>query len=655
MIRAVMVVLALISTSGCSLFYGHKPFSHDVKAEFAEQANSAFAYGEGTASTEQEAWHAARRELAEQVSIHIYSEVKSAQRVINRENSHQIVREEDFSNFVSSYSQVQLDGVSKDASVATREGWYVRAKISREQLHDARQRMTRQAPALAYVHLMSSGDEHLPGLQMRYALHGLQAAHQQGILHETFNAAGTDKNITFRAFFTQAIEQSRDQLLLLPIRQGDTVKFALLHKTTYTPQSGFVIRVDQRYLQTDESGHTAALKLADLNNEFTPLLSGYRLEADEPAPDQHLLELMTFEKSRIEEPHRSRIYVASIPAGSLITLKQDARIIDEGPAPIVFDVAPNLNNLSIHAKAAAENYRIAIEPIANQKSPNYFVNMRLIEKRMGMVDLNVAGSYNVITLKSGKGDIIEQQKNRIRLPVEAGHYSITVFDREDKDYQIVQDEFSVQQNETVSRVYKHPIYRAPYINGHMFDLNFGFGGDLDDNFKIQSKNADSNYGDFSTTHNLNGNSSMHLQLRSMELFNTGSLATNISLDYRNYRFETASSQQELTLNGLGISAGLGFWTSKLLGEVAWLTANYNYSFYSWDSNILHTDVQQLKDFSLGYPFIEMGIRFEVFGLGVRLSDPELAAPVLFLSIGSTTLNRGYRYDDKVKARQGEHY
>lgn len=650
----IVLLSALLVLTGCSPFKSKNPDTSYQRQAFTPAAD--MVYGHGSGQSERLAIDNARRELAEQIFLRISSEVRIAENIISTEEGSE-VSSSDFNNLLSTYSNVQLAGSKIELTEKTKSDWYARVSIPSSEMDKAKELATQQAPALAYIHLAQSAGKNIPpATRLRYALHGLNAVYVHGIEDQILHIPGVESNMTFEAYFRHLIELSKDQLVLLPLLQEEKLHFSLLDKISLQPQTEFVLKINDQYVRTNNQGMTPAIPLDALEEQFSVWLTGYHNASNE----ERLLPLLQVSlpvKSSLTASLFTNIYVGSQPAGALITVKRAGKVLDERPAPAIFTIDSSEEPITLSATAADEKYRNAEISIGNYKSINIYKNFVLTEKRMGTMNLSVPGRNNLISITSSSGQLMNNPENSILLKAEAGHYAVKIARTDKKNYQTLTDTIVLQHNQTVERRYQPPIYRSPYTNGRLLDLNFGMGTDIADDFEIEYKDGSKGtYKELIDNTNLTENSSNHFQFRGVKFFNTLSLALSGGIDYRTYTFKDADGGIENSLDAWGLNTGLGFWTTKFIGSTSWLTLNYSIAAYQWEKDKIKSRyMEQLDSFTRGFPYIEAGIHFEMFGLGIRLVDPEQGSSVLYIAIGGNRINNGYRHPAQETARSGVHF
>lgn len=646
--------------SACSLF-SMAPSAEVVSAQLLHQQDASFAYGIANGATKKQAVAAARQDLASQIYVHVSSEFKAAKQQVSEHKNGQssTSSSEELESYMANHTSVLLNNVEVENTTKVRTGWIASVKMPRAQMQTARLRTERQAPALAYALLMNNQTTLSTSTLLRYAIQGLEKTLQQGIADEVIYTPGVALNSTFETFFKSAITNAKEQLTLLPITDADRIRFALINKQTYAPQSDFVIDIAGTHLRTDHSGFTRFVSLDDLPKQFSPILLGYSDIADSQL-DPALLKTGAVNTSELSEFERTQIYVYTEPSNALVTLMNGSKTLDSKEKYKRFTVSAEHNMLKLLIETLDNSHGSDTELIGTPSSANLYYSIRLSETSFGTLNIAIEGRNNSITLKDANDDILLSGRNQIVEELEVGRYHIHIENEDSERYQSIDDSFTVYKNSEFKREYKPLINRRHFHRGAFTDLNLGYGSNLNDHFEIPLEDGsvmkhkaflDAFRSDYPHNYALN--------LRRMRLTNAA-IALSYGLDLSARHYQAKETDDSATLYSAGGHLGVGLWTSKLLGETSWITANYNYSYYDWhisaSKETLRTqNIPAVDSFTRGFPFVDIGTRWEVFGIGARLSDPSIAAPSLYLSIGATRTETGHEYDAHSTAIKGAHF
>lgn len=647
--RLFLFVLLTVCLNACSNL-STTPNADSIRNQLSTNQSENFAYGTGVGATKEEAVLAARLELSTQIYVHVSSEFKAAQQQVS-ENKNGRVRSsgsEELNSFIANHTSVLLSNVQIEDTVKVREGWFVIAKMPIAGMEEARVRADRQAPALAYALLLNNKEALSISTQLRYAIVGLDKTLQQNISNEVIYAPGIPTNTTFESFFKNIIDDSKKRLTVLPITDDGRVRFALIDNVSFEPQSDFVIYLDGHNLETNHSGLTRFVALKKLPEQFSPVLLGYH-EILNSEIDKGLLKTSSIDKGTLKDFSYTNIYVHTQPSNLLVTLMNGAKTLRSKTSPELFIIEADNNMLKLIAETEDNSHRSGTEIIGTPVSANLYYSIKLAENSFGTVNISVNDSKNSITLKDDNQVTIASGNSRIQKELEVGRYHIYIEHIDKESYQSLHDSFTIHRNSEFKRKYKALKNRKYFHNGHFTDLIVGYGNNLNDNFEIPLIDGSvMTNKEFINEYNSDYPHNYSASLRRMRLTNSA-IAISYGLDFGAKRFEEANTNNKAFLYSLGGHFGLGAWTSKFIGKASWITANYNYSYYEWrfhesSSNLSTQQNPKVDSFDRGYPFIDIGSRWDTFGIGVRLSDPSLAAPSVYLSFGATTTNSGYKLD-----------
>lgn len=657
--RFILCLVLPLSLSACSLF-STTPSAESVLNQGINTLDG-YTYASGTGTTKEEATLAARLALSEQIYVHVSSEFKAAQQQVKESSSDdmRVSTSEEVTSFMANSTSVLLSDVQVEVSTKVQEGWLVTVKMPTHKMDEVRQRTDRQAPALAYALLMKDKESLSPGAILRYAILGLEKTLEQGIANELIYGPGVPANTTFEVFFQNAIEESKRRLTLLPITNDNRVRFVLIDAKTYEPQNDFVIYINGINLKTNHSGKTRFVSLEQLPEHFSPILLGYH-QVLNSSIDKDLLKMSAINTSDLTNFSQTTIYVHTQPSNALVTLLNGTTVLATEFQDKVFSVSSEYNMLKLTAESGEDSHRTNIEMIGQPVSANLYYSIKLSEKSFGLLDISVPSSKNTITLKDSNNTIIMSGSNRIKKELEVGRYHINISNADQLNYQSIDDSFTIYKNREFKRDYKALKNRRFYHYGHISDLTLGFGSRLADEFEIPLKDGSvmTNQAfmqQFDSDHPNNFSAA----LRHMRLTNA-KIAISYGIDFGLRNYKQAITKNRASLWSVGANAGVGLWSGKILGKAGWITANYNYSFYDWqidDDNSLvdSSSTPKVDSFSRGYPFLDIGARWDAYGIGLRLSDPSLAAPMLYLSFGSTAIQSGYELSEHSTAIKGVNF
>ncbi len=657
LMRFLFLCLLTVSLNACSLL-STTPSADTLSRQFNANESDTFAYGTGSGATKAEATLAARLELSAQIYVHVSSEFKAAQQHL-REDKNGLSRtssSEQLNSFMTNHTSALLSNLQVEDTVKVREGWFVVVRMPLKKMEEARIRADRQAPALVYALLMNNKEVLTASALLRYAIIGLDKTLQQEIAKEIIYAPGIAANTTFEAFFKGAIEETKNRLEILPITDEERIRFALIDKNTYEPQSGFVIYLEGKNLETNHSGLTRFTPLENLPAQFSPILLGYHdtLNSD---IDKGLLKAGSINTDALKKFEQTTIYVYTQPSNSLVTLMNGSKTINSKFSHKLFEAPSDNSMLKLIAETEENSHRSSTEIIGSPTSAVLYYSIKLSENSFGSLDISIANPKNSITLKDANDVTIVSGVNRIKKELEVGRYHIHIENADTKNFQSLDDSFTIHKNSEFKREYKALQNRQYFHRGYFTDLNLGYGSKLNDDFEIPLENGSiMSHKEFIDSYNADYPHNYYANLRRMRLTNAA-IAISYGLDLGARSYKESGTDNKASLYSAGGHFGLGLWTSKLLGKASWVTANYNYSYYQWYFSDSKKQPKinanpAVDSFSRGYPFIDIGSRWDIYGIGVRLSDPSLAAPSLYLSIGATRTQAGYKLDEHSTAIKG---
>lgn len=189
-----------------------------------------YEFGHGVGPTEQDAASSALQELGQTIFVQVRTEIEHIQRSTLRDEGleHTYESSDDLNIHSQAFSNVEISGHRFDVRQRASDGWYVRARLSRERAVELREELRRVAPLLAYLELLRSTEGAYPGRQLKHALEGLAEADRLGMSDERISSQDFG-GISFGAYFRSEINAAMDDLKLLPYMEGNRARFALIH------------------------------------------------------------------------------------------------------------------------------------------------------------------------------------------------------------------------------------------------------------------------------------------------------------------------------------------------------------------------------------------------------------------------------------------
>lgn len=657
-----LILIVLVYLNGCAVFS-----NLHTDAELLRQQGmldvahiQGYQFGHGVGLTQQEAIDAALSELGQTVFVQVRSEISSLRQAAIKEEG----KTPDYTSYFAasshSFSNVEISGHSIDARIPARSGWYVRVKISQEDVVKLRQELQRTAPLIAYLEVLATQNTLHPGRQLKFAVRGLQEAQRLGV--DDQRITGSDYGgLSYAAYFNMQIQAAINLLLPLPYIEDNQVRVALINKQNFAPIAGVWLAVGEQQVVTDKNGITAAVDLSILSqmDSFAILALGDQnaLTATNISLDTLLIEQINL--ADITNPETTTVFVHLDPADAHVELNGYTQTV-----PTFFNVpAAKPVTLTVHE---SDQYQEKNYTLRTQGRRYVYVTDTLIERKYGQLTLDFVRPDNnfVISVQNQKGEDLAIG-NSIDEAIEIGRYSVQINHVTNPEaYQTVTDgPILVRENQQVQRSYQRPLHRRPWTRGTAFMLNYGFGSKLGDDYLLPTAQAtETKMQDFKQLNCSGGcpgqdfhlRKVSHIDLQALKLFSTASFLLSGTLGITEAEFKL-DNQQEISLQGFGAGIGAGFWTSKL-GSLSWISANYKAEYLHWDDKHRAVQQQNMDAYVLNtYPYVEVGILLGVVAAGIRVPDPNIAAPEFFIGLGKANIESGYKHAEAASATRGLHY
>lgn len=674
-----LVVLLMV---GCS----HLPNNQPTETfQIIESQTDRYAYGHGFGDSRESALRAARDELAEMILVNVRTETRQDL----RETADQEVTRE-FASSSFSWSNVSLENTRVDFEQRLRtnsnkrnEGeYYVRLRIDRPTLERLTQLARQKAPALNAVYQIEKLPLTQPALRLAGVIQGDNIASRDQVFKQDF-LTNNGSSASFETYFKEVTEASVRALkaipILSPISKGSSpdIAFVLLHRETATPQRNaqFYVRssagpnAGREYeLTTNSQGVSRYLSRAELGDHFTVVMK----VADRMIDGAHMeqfREIDRYSYANITKANETTVYFYLNPGEANLRLNNESL-----GTPVRYNLTPGTSYL---LQVRAERYREQSEQLVIPKGAAYaFYSAELEARQYGHLNLSVRGRGNSIHIRRdlqewqmGNGETIEQAF------AEAGSYVARVGRGQgqefDPDYQILQDLFELEHEQTYSQVYPAPLYRNPYKHGWGVSLHIlRAGGEPGAKYRVPylrsgSATATGQYGQFKRDAGQNNNfhlgSAEDFILNVQRYFDPLNFTMQASAGLRNHKFLRPShasgfSDEDLELNSLVGSFGAGFWYSFYSGIVLTsITVNQAYEYAKWnhDSDVflqLANNEWAILPSTGGksnrYLFGEANALFslgEGVGLSLSVIVPfETRQPLIQLGVSYSFFESGYR-------------
>ena len=261
-LRWAALLLPLVLSAGCAGFGDRHPDGDRARMEGRQAELPGYTYGHGTGETPEAARRAALQEIAGEVVTAVRAQQQEVFRSLRRrgeipEDEAELTTELELTAVVASLTHVELEGAELDAEVRIRDGWYVRMRMPSRRMESLRDQARRNAPALAQFEIVEGVPEGEPGRRFRLALRGLETARRTGVTDRRLYTPEIGET-TFGSYFEETARRAAARLQVIPLVDGEEVRFAVVDRETLQPQPGFAIRVGHRELVADSGGVTAA-------------------------------------------------------------------------------------------------------------------------------------------------------------------------------------------------------------------------------------------------------------------------------------------------------------------------------------------------------------------------------------------------------------
>lgn len=696
--------LLLLTLSGCAILPGGGVDVDMLRQQGIESVADErdYEFGHGVGNTEQEAMEAAQQELGQTVFIQVHTEINNIRRTtLSEEGINRNFSSSSQLDITSrSFSDVELAGRKVDARQRGRDGWYVRVRMTREEVQKLRQEIQRRAPLIAYLELLQDTDTTYPGRRFKHAIRGLAEAERLSLTDQRIMGQSYG-GVSYAAFFKQQLAAAMSQMQVLPLYENNRVRLALIDRQTYAPISGVWLQAGDRHLVTDSKGLTEPFsipqthrkvrevvnqeepagvasrllsRLSGSNNEpqvvertvlseaayFDVLALGDHDSLTQTALGKEELLLLRVTTETLKKPTSTLVYVHSIPDKALISLGNDER-----STPALFEV-PSSQDLTFQVYETTE-FRGRRLSVKTSGRGYIYISETLVERHYGQLELafNRPGDDYAMTLFDRQGQVVGSG-SQLNQPVEVGSYTLQLHNTKDSDaYQSLIDEsIRVHRDQVFSRHYARPVYRERWIKGLLAQLDVSFGNRPGDKYMIPTAGSKTTFATLEGAEDCGGTCSglkfdykneFSLSFKTLHLADRMSLAYGGSLGLRNIMFKVDQHDDQYLFGFTG-SLGAGFWTSRI-GSASWITANYGFNRLEWsdrDGVLKKTGIE--RSVTNAYPFLEMGINFfEGVTLGLRVPDPAYGSPELFIGFGALELESGYHLSEQLDAKAGIHY
>lgn len=283
----------------------------------------------------------------------------------------------------SSFSNVELSGHSVDERKQARDGWYVRVRISQEDIVRLRQELQRTAPLIAYLEVLLDENELHPGRQLKFAIRGLKEAQRIGVADQRITGHSFG-GLSYSAYFNMQIQDAINLMLPLPYVENNQVRVALIHKHTFAPIAGIWLSVGGQAVITDKNGITTPVALSAIqarNTTATNSPSSFALHAlgdrDAFANSSLGLDSLLVEQvdlADILNPEITTVFVHLHPADATVTLNRYTQTaptffnLSSGvPAVLVVEESNQYQKKEYEIKTAGRRYAYITDTLIERK------------------------------------------------------------------------------------------------------------------------------------------------------------------------------------------------------------------------------------------------------------------------------------------------
>lgn len=665
-------VVAAVFIAGCS----HTPKPKTETFQIMEAQTDRYAYGHGFGDTREYALRAARDELAEMILVNVRTETRQDLRETAQQ---EITREFASSSF--SWSNVSLENTRVDFEQRLRQEsaykgqfeYYVRLRIDRPTLQRLTERARQKAPALNAVYHIEQLSLRYPARRLAGVIHGDNIASRDKVYKEDF-LTNNGSSATFETYFKEVAEASIRALTAIPIlsAKGNEIAIVLLHNETATPQDNAQLYVraasGREYeLTTNSQGTTRFLSRQELGEHFTIVMK----VADRVIDGAHMeqfREIDRYSLANVTKANETTVFFYLNPGEANVRLDN----VSLG-APVRHALKPGA---SYQLQVRAERFRERSEKLVIPSGAAYaFYAVELEARQYGNLDLNVRGSRNTMQLRRDLNEWQMSHGNTFKLEyAEAGSYVVRVGRAEgqefDPNYQIIQDLFELEHQQTYRQNYPAPAYREPYRHGWGVSIYMArMGGEPSAQYRlpyIHSAAADQDRGYYGQFKRDIGEGSgfgsvEDFMLNVQRYFDTFQFTVQGSAGVRTHKFtqpwnSSSYTSEDLELNSLTGSIGAGFWHGFYSGMVlASVTVNQAYEYAKWNhdnditlqlANNQFAVLPSTGGTSNRYLFGEANALFslgEGFGFSVSVIVPfETRQPLVQLGVSFNFFESGYK-------------
>lgn len=625
---------------------------HAGQAEVA--GRDGMVYGHGTGETEPGAYQEALRDVAEQLLLAVRGQTEWQVSQGDRRGASQKAR-----LATRTYINVELQGVRRDA-VRHRDGAvYVRVALTEREMVRLRRLAVRKAPALAVASRLKRIPSEELVARYRQAVAGLESAERRGVLDERLaTEAGP---MTFRDYFSERARGALERMRVVVGQHGDHWRVAVFQRETLAPVAGLPIQVQGMATRTDGSGRARVA-----NRGGPPVTIRTQAGAASGAPG-HLATVREADLSREWAP----LFVHTEPGSVPVRITGGGRPERQFTTPARIKAVPG-GEFTLRMGPLPEHAAVSETVAAPERTTGVYRTVTLPERRTGRIRLRVEGGDALIRLIGPKGR--HEGVGELALAhADTGSYRVRIVRRPVAEHQTLEDQFFLEEGQTVERVYQEPVNRDFTRNGLTMgvslwqvgmspgpDLTFADGGtyqELEERARLKRPHDDSV-----------GMEGPNIDLR---LF-ADTLNVMVHADYGNatqeYTAEWETTDGEVLRRDAGrlkverLSLGGGFYkASRDMTTMGWISGGMTWKRVRWDDiQTLNGDFRRQPDLPEGTrlnreAFVEVGARMWFVHAYYRHNLDNRITSHFEVGLHIPWFQTDYRYSAEKQAQQGRDY
>lgn len=613
-----------------------------------------YVYGHGVGDSREEAREAALREIAQSVLTRVVSDERTAIRRLDPAG--EADAERSYERSARSFTRMSLEDVSVEHAESIGGEWYVRARISQQRAERLREDHRRQARSYALFEDVMAVPEAEAGRALMLALAGLQAAREDGVAGDSLLVE--DRLTTFESFFERRIERARSRIRMIGTREGDMVYFTFLEQGSYRPVRDLAVHAGEHRFRTDEQGRSPRFPEDNLPRRLS-------FQVD--------VATMTVERGDLELEGRDLILgeYEIEPAGTVGDVRlwlgagaEEAHVRVNGtyvPVPGFINVSPGSVRVELEAGPDHRDEQHDLEIPEN--AAHYHLYLAPQARQTGRLELQARGDAELaITGPAG----LQEAGPEFRGTVEKGRYEVEIQRPGNGDYQIVRDEFFLEEDQNFEREYATPLSRRPWSRTWYaaiamtvstfpesgYEIPWEGGGESISS--INRNNPQLNLREGNGEDSSSGFGISYLRLHSGLNFGWRTALQRMSYPVRYDDPDTGFSRSN-EIHGWGLQGAAGFWWRPLGGDHrarAWVFGGRNYERTQWDDSPSGLDASGTRVNQ--HNFVEAGFMGRSYGMSGRIYEGGDVWQ-LSLTIGLSSTESGYRRQAEVEARSGQHY